>query len=175
MKYDKMAILKDTEREQLRQLVKACLLEISKLKIELKKCQTESSNCVKLEKQVDEKNQEINELKNSLNKKDDELTKLKVLIKEKDAQLKDNNKIKYYFDALTARPKKDLTSFQSQIYQLLDTGKNTAEDHHKHIKNIGFTELSLDNLTSILRNLERKGYFKSYNEDGIIFWKKIEK
>nr|WP_243687585.1 hypothetical protein [Methanobacterium formicicum] len=38
-----MAFLKDTEREQLRQLVKACLLEISKLKIELKKCQKESS------------------------------------------------------------------------------------------------------------------------------------
>ncbi len=38
-----MALLKDTEREQLRQLVKACLLEISKLKIELKKSQKESS------------------------------------------------------------------------------------------------------------------------------------
>ena len=41
-----MPLLKDTEREQLRQLVKACLLEISKLKIELKKCQKESSNSV---------------------------------------------------------------------------------------------------------------------------------
>ena len=38
-----MAFLKDTEREQLRQLVKACLLEISKLKIELKKSQNEST------------------------------------------------------------------------------------------------------------------------------------
>ncbi len=38
-----MAFYKDTEREKLRQLVKACLLEISKLKIQLKKCQKESS------------------------------------------------------------------------------------------------------------------------------------
>jgi hypothetical protein len=39
-----MAILKDTEREQLRQLVKACLLEISKLKIELKNARKNLQN-----------------------------------------------------------------------------------------------------------------------------------
>ena len=58
-----MPILKDTEREQLRQLVKACLLEISKLKIEQKKCQNESKNSIKLEKgHVNEKNKQIEEL-----------------------------------------------------------------------------------------------------------------
>ncbi|WP_414468563.1 hypothetical protein [Methanobacterium sp. ACI-7] len=168
-----MAILKDTEREQLRQLVKACLLEISKLKIELKKCQDESS--VKFKEQLDKNNQEIKEIRDILSKREEELKKLEVIIREKDAQIEENKKIKYYFNALTARPKKDLTSFQSQIYQLLNTDKNTVENHYQHIKDIGFTELSLDNLNSILRNLERKGYFKSYNEDGIVFWKKIEK
>jgi len=65
-----MSILKDTEKEHLRQMVKASLLEISKLKIELKKCQEESKNSIKLEKtHVNEKNSQIEELKNLLNKK----------------------------------------------------------------------------------------------------------
>ena len=55
-----MPLLKDTEREQLRQLVKACLLEISKLKIELKKCQKESS------KSTDTESIHINAVKDEL-------------------------------------------------------------------------------------------------------------
>lgn len=171
-----MPILKDNEREQLRQLVKACLLEISKLKIEQKKFQNESKNSIKLEKgHVNEKNKQIEDLEKILNKKESEINMLKDVIKEKDAQLEEGKKIKFYFDALTARPKKDLTSFQSQIYQLLSRDKITVEDHYKQIIDIGFTELSLDNFNSILRNLERKGYFKSVKEDGTVFWKKLEK
>jgi hypothetical protein len=168
--------LKDNEREQLRQLVKACLLEISKLKIEHKKFQNESNNSIQLEKrQVNEKNKQIEELKKLLIENEAEIKKLKDIIKEKAAQLEEGKKIKLYFDALTARPKKDLTSFQSQIYQLLSTNKSTIEDHYKLIIDIGFTELSLDNFSSILRNLERKGYFRSFKEDGMVFWEKIEK
>jgi predicted RNase H-like nuclease (RuvC/YqgF family) len=171
-----MAILKDTEREQLRQLVKACLLEISKLKIELKKCQKESNSSIKLEKkQVNEKDQKIKELEAFLSEKEAEINKLKDIVKERDDQLEESKKIKLYFDALTARPKKDLTSFQSQVYQLLSMDKQTAEDHYNQIIDIGFTELSLANFHSILRNLERKGYFKSSKEDGTVFWEKIEK
>jgi len=171
-----MAILKDTEREQLRQLVKACLLEISKLKIELKKCQKESKNSIKLEKKhVNEKDQRINELEALLKEKEVEINKFNAIIKEMDTHLEESKKIKLYFDALTARPKKDLTSFQSQVYQLLNMDKQTAEDHYNQIIDIGFTELSLSNFNSILRNLERKGYFKSSKEDGTVFWKKIEK
>lgn len=170
-----MPILKDTEREQLRQLVKACLLEISKLKIELKKCQKESKTSIKLERHVKEKNNQIEDLKNLLNKKEAQINNLNDIIKQNEAQLEESKKIRQCFDALTARPKKDLTSFQSQIYQLLGTDKCTAEDHYKQITSIGFTELSMDNFNSILRNLERKNYFKSLKEDGTIFWKKIEK
>lgn len=170
-----MPILKDTEREQLRQLVKACLLEISKLKIELKKCQEESKNSIELEKHVNEKNSQIEDLKNLLNKKESQINNLNDIIKQKDAQLEESEKIKQYFDALTARPKKDLTSFQSQIYQLIGTNKCTSKDHYKQIASIGFTELSMDNFNSILRNLERKSYFKSSKEDGTVFWEKIEK
>ena len=170
-----MPILKDTEREQLRQLVKACLLEISKLKIELKKCQNESNDNIKQERLLlDEKNQQILEIQKLLKNKEIKINKLKDLIKEKDSQLEDAKKIKFYFDALTAKPRKDLTSFQSQVYHLLDNNKGTTEDYYENIINI-FAELSLDNFKSILRNLERKGYFKSYKENGKIIWQKIEK
>ena len=108
-----------------------------------------------------------------LDKKEAEITKLKDVIKEKDAQLEEGKKIKFYFDALTARPKKDLTSFQSQIYQLLSRDKSTVEDHYKQIINIGFTELSLDNFNSILRNLERKGYIKSLKKMERFFGKSL--
>ena len=171
-----MAILKDTEREQLRQLVKACLLEISKLKVELKNCQKESKNSIKLEKRhVNEKDEKINELQTLLNEKESEIKKLNSIVKEMDVQFEKSKKIQLYFEALTARPKKDLTSFQSQVYQLLSMDKLTVEDHYNRIIDIGFTELSLANFNSILRNLERKGYFKSSREDGTVFWEKIEK
>lgn len=170
-----MPILKDTEREQLRQLVKACLLEISKLKIELKKCQKESKVSIRQEKsQTEEKNHQILEFQKLLDKKEAEINKLNTIIEERDTQLKECKKIKFYFDALTARPKKDLTSFQSQVYQLLDTNKSTVEELYPKITDI-FMELSLDNFNSILRNLERKGYVKSFKEDGTTFWEKIEK
>lgn len=171
-----MAILKDTEREQLRQLVKACLLEISKLKIDLKKCQKESRASIKTEKErFEEINEKILELERVIKENETEINKLKVIIADKDDKLVENEKIRLYFDALTARPKKDLTSFQSQVYQLLSTDKSTAEDHYHEITEIAFKELSMDNFQSVLRNLERKGYVKSYREDGMVFWKKIEK
>lgn len=233
-----MALLKDNEREQLRQLVKACLLEISKLKIELKRCQDESKSSGKVDqKLIDEKDREIEKLEGTLEEKNEEISKLEDLLdktsgknnqeikklefdleekdkkiselvdlldktsgennqerfelalKEKDkeiseltdlldqknAELDDLEKIKRHFDALTARPKKDLTSFQSQVYQLLNTDKCNTEELYAQIIDIGFKELSFDNFNSILRNLERKGYFKSFRGNGSILWQKIEK
>jgi len=171
-----MALLKDNEREQLRQLVKACLLEISKLKIELKKCQSESKNSSKLDTELlNKKNQETKKLENALEEKDKKINEIMGLLNEKDVELDELGKIKRHFDALTARPKKDLTSFQSQVYQLLDTDKNTTEELYAQITDIGFKELSFDNFNSILRNLERKGYFKLFKENETIMWQKIEK
>ena len=109
-----MPLLKDTEREQLRQLVKACLLEISKLKIELKKCQKESS------KTTDTESIRIRAFKEEFNgrlrEKDDEIAQLNNIIKERSEEIAELEKIKVYFEAIISRPKKDLTSFQSQIY-----------------------------------------------------------
>lgn len=171
-----MPILKDTEREQLRQLVKACLLEISKLKIELKKCQKESKDNHKLDNNaINEKNNEIHELKKALEQKKEKIRELNEFLDKKDTELEESKKIKVYFEALTEKPKKDLTSFQSQVYQLLSFQKSTAEEMYGDITSVVFKELSFDNFNSILRNLERKGYFKSLKEDGKIFWQKIEK
>jgi len=171
-----MPLLKDNEREQLRQLVKACLLEISKLKIELKKSQNELKHSSKLESElINKKSQEIVELGNVIEDKDKKIAELMDLLKDKDDEINELGKIKRHFDALTARPKKDLTSFQSQVYQLLSMDNGTTEELYAQITDIGFKELSFENFNNILRNLERKGYFKSSREDGILLWQKIEK
>lgn len=171
-----MPILKDTEREQLRQLVKACLLEISKLKIEIKKCQKESKDNRKLDNNaIKEKNNEIRELKKTLGRKEKKIEELKGTLDKKDTELEESKKIKFYFEALTERPKKDLTSIQSQVYHLLTFQKSTAKEMYNDITEIVFKELSFDNFNSILRNLERKGYFKIIQEDGETFWQKIDK
>lgn len=173
-----MALLKDNDSEQLRQLVKACLLEISKLKIELKKCQKEYSRssqnisdndtAIKTQKKIMEKEKEIQE-------KEKEIKDLQDLLNVQNRKIEELQKIKYYFDALTSKPKKDLTSFQSQVYQLLPEEEDTLENLYTHIIEIGFTELSSENFEHVLHNLERKGYFQSFNHDDDIYWKKIDK
>ncbi len=171
-------LFKDSEKEELRRLVKACMLHISKLEIELEKC----------EKKRD-KIQELNELKEELTKKENHIKKLEESLKEKDDVIKNLNKvlsdkeleisklkeIKEYCQKLTAKPEKDLTSFQSQIYRVLPSEKSTTEDLHSCIQEIGFRDLKYENMLQILRNLERKGYFRSYREKNNILWEKLEK
>jgi chromosome segregation ATPase len=196
-----MPLLKDTEREQLRQLVKACLLEISKLKIELKKCQNESlksrttesiqfkavkdevqnqlskknEEIKQIETKLDEKNKKLDQLKSIVDEKNEEINQLKSIVDEKSAVIKEFENIKTYFKALTEKPKKDLTSFQSQIYQVLPEGEDTENNLYFHINEIGFTELSRENFAHALRNLERKGYFESRHNNGENMWKKIDR
>jgi hypothetical protein len=168
-----MPLLKDTEREQLRQLVKACLLEISKLKMEIKKCQNESSRWKSME------SIQIKEIKtltqNKLIERNKEIASLKDIIKQQNERINELLKIKSYFDALTAKPKQDLTSFQSQIYQLLPDRENTSENLYTHVTGIGFRELSNENFEHVLRNLERKGYLESFNLDEKVLWRKVDK
>ena len=179
-----MALLKDTEREQLRQLVKACLLEISKLKIELKKCQKESSNSIETDdvrikalkedlqehmKKKDEENQE------DILNKEEEIIHLNQIILEKNAEIKQLKTIKKYFEAIISPPKKNLNSFQSQIYELLPYEEDTSDKLFSQLKSIGFTELSNENFEHALRNLERKGYFISTPDGERILWKKIDR
>ncbi|MBM4241093.1 MAG: hypothetical protein FJ150_05475 [Euryarchaeota archaeon] len=173
-----MAFLKDPEKEKLKELVKACLLEISELKIKLDKCEgsSKTSQAVKdTHQQISEKDGRLTELDKIIDVKNEEITKFKNILKEKDTEIAELKKIKTYFEALTAKPKKDLTSFQSQVYQLLPGEEGTMEDLHSHITNIAFHELSSENFNHILRNLERKGYFKSSKKDGKTLWRKILK
>ena len=166
-----MALLKDNDTEQLRQLVKACLLEISKLKLELKKCQNGSSQSAD--------DDAISELKEDtqtkLQEKEKEINNLQELLEKKNEKLEELEIIKYHFNALTAKPKKDLTSFQSQVYQLLPKEEDTQENLYIHITEIGFSELSQENFEHVLHNLERKEYFKTYDKDGKVYWKKLDK
>jgi hypothetical protein len=178
-----MPLLKDTEREQLRQLVKACLLEISKLKIELKKCQKESSNSTSDDLKVEALKQELNdhiqrkdeEIQVNIQEKDEEIKVLKAMIGERDQKIQDLETIKLYFEAVISPPRRNLTSFQSQIYELLPYEEQDTVILFSHLRNIGFTELSHDNLESALKNLERKGYFESRVDNGKTLWKKLEK
>ncbi len=168
-----MPLLKDTEREQLRQLVKACLLEISKLKIELKKSQNESSISTETESiRIKAFKEEYN---GYIAKKDEEIARLNDTIQDKENEIADLEKIKEYFEAIISRPKKDLTSFQSQIYEILPYEEDTSENLYSKLKTIGFSELSNENFEHALRNLERKGYFKSTTDGEKILWKKIDK
>jgi hypothetical protein len=179
-----MPLLKDTEREQLRQLVKACLLEISKLKIELKKCQKESSNSIEtddvrikalkeeLQEHVLKKDEEIEE---NLQNKEEEIIHLNQIIQEKDDEIKQLETIKKNFEAIISPPKKNLTSFQSQIYKLLPYEEDTSVNLFSQLKKIGFTELSNDNFEHALRNLERKGYFESNVRGKTTLWKKLDR
>jgi hypothetical protein len=168
-----MAFLKDTEREQLRQLVKACLLEISKLKIELKKCQKESSKLQGQEMVLKEKYED--KYQEQIHLKEDKIKELTSIIKEKDGEIKELLKVKKLFQAVTSKPKRDLTSFQTQIYLLLPDGEQGMENLYNHIREIGFHELTSDNFEHALRNLERKGYFQSTERDNQVLWKKIER
>jgi hypothetical protein len=177
-----MRFMKDTEKEQLKRLVKACMLEISKLKMDLKKCKEESklktgdsSKTQELNSTIEIKNTRIKELENFIKEKDNAIKKLQSSLNEKDAEIVELEKIKTYFEALTAKPKSDLTSFQSQVYLLLPTEKSDTKKLHEFIKQVGFRELAYDNMFHILRNLERKGYFKSYQENDEVLWEKIVK
>ena len=168
-----MAFLKDTEREQLRQLVKACLLEISKLKIELKKCQKESSQSLV---QEHSKLQDLQkEQDKNIEKKEEEIQELVKKLEEKDLEIKELKKVKNQFKLLTQKPKRDLTSFQSNIYLLLPDSEDNLENLFEWIIDMGFTELTLQNFEHALRNLERKGYYRSRESHGNVFWKKIDK
>lgn len=168
-----MAILKDTEREQLRQLVKASLLEISKLKMELKKCQKESSQSMIHEHG---KLQELKvEQENEIREKENEIQELLKLVQERDQKITELEKVKERFKLLTQKPKKDLTSFQSNIYLLLPEKEDNLENLYDSIICLGYKELTLQNFEHALRNLERKGYFKSRVDMDITLWKKLEK
>jgi len=73
---------------------------------------------------------------------------------------KDLEKIKDYYEKLTSSPKSDLTSFQSQIYNLIPDKPMTSQEIHGYVREIAFKEISYKNIDNIIRGLERRGYLK---------------
>lgn len=68
--------------------------------------------------------------------------------------------IKANYKKLTSSPKKDLTSFQSQIYYLIPDKPMNSQEIHSYIRENAFKDLSYNNVNNIIRGLERKGYLK---------------
>jgi predicted nuclease with TOPRIM domain len=110
-----------------------------------------------------------------LQNKEDENRKLVKLLEEKDSKIEELQTVKERFKLLTQKPKKDLTSFQSNIYLLLPEKEDNLKNLYDSIIDLGFNELTHQNFEHALRNLERKGYFKSREDNGIVLWKKVEK
>lgn len=174
-----MRFLRDEEKDQLKKLVKSCMLEISQLKMNLNKCQEEKdkSDCPKikeLERKISSYEKEVSKLKKTISKRERKIRKLKKINKENSSS-KELEQYKSYLKALTSKPKPNLTSFQSQMYSLFPEGKHSSEDILKHIQNIGFTDITPKTISNILYNLERKNYYKSFKEDDTILWEKIIK
>ena len=53
--------------------------------------------------------------------------------------------------------------------------EDTSENLYSQMKSIGFSELTNENFEHALRNLERKGYFKSMDNGKTIMWKKLDR
>lgn len=174
-----MRFLRDEEKDQLKKLVKSCMLEISQLKMNLNKCQEEKKNseCPKIKKlegEISSYKKEIIKLKKTINKQNKKIKRLKKENNENSTS-EELDLYKFYIKALTAKPKPNLTSFQSQMYSLFPNGQHSSEDILKHIKNIGFTDITNKTISNILYNLERKNYYKSFKKNDVVIWEKIEK
>ncbi|MDR0911462.1 MAG: hypothetical protein LBM96_02545, partial [Methanobrevibacter sp.] len=111
---------------------------------------------------------------NDLLKCQDKIKSLNSKIKTYKQNIKELEKVKYYFECLTSPPIKNLTSFQSQIYNILPNTSLNIQELYDHIHDVAFKELSLSNLNSILKNLERKGFIVSKEKDGMVYWNKVK-
>ncbi|ADP77472.1 conserved hypothetical protein [Methanothermus fervidus DSM 2088] len=169
-----MRLFKDSEKEELKKLVKSCLLEISKLRLELNKCRNKLKKLKNegYEAEIRNKNLEIINLKNIIQEKDKKIKVLKEELSKKDKKLK---KLEKYIEALTSKPKPGLTSFQSQIYHLLPSKKASAKELHDFVKKVGFKELKFESMLNILKALEREGYARRYETNNGTLWEKINK
>lgn len=89
-----------------------------------------------------------------------EVEKLKKELKSCMEANKELEKIKDNYKRLTSSPKRDLTSFQSQIYYLIPDKPMSSQEIHGYIREIAFKDISYKNINNIIRGLERRGYLK---------------
>ena len=60
---------------------------------------------------------------------------------------------------MIAKPLPGLTSFQSQIYQLLPDAKSATE-LYDYLLELGFTDLEKENFAKTLKALEKREYYQ---------------
>ena len=106
----------------------------------------------------------------------DELNTLKKEIEGYKSSIEELEKIKVIYEKLTAPQLKDLTSIQSQIYQLLPDEPMDTLAIKDYMNEVAFENLTFGNAKNILKSLEKKGYVEgSVNDQDITFWKKLVK
>ncbi|KZX11718.1 hypothetical protein [Methanobrevibacter curvatus] len=102
---------------------------------------------------------EIKEYLDNINKQNDLIDELK--------------KYKKYFYALTAPPLKNLSSFQSQVYNLVPETPTEINELFEFIRDTAFSSLTLSNLNNVLKSLENKGFMTHSEDDDKILWSKL--
>lgn len=118
-------------------------------------------NIVTTEEFKDLDNKDINKIKKEL-----------ILCKKNVNELEE---VKNNFDKLLAPPKNNLSSFQSQIYNLIPETKMSTQEIHNYIRRVGFRNLTYINISNILKNLSRKGYLIMEEKDNNNYWIKTDK
>ncbi|MDR3063790.1 MAG: hypothetical protein LBU40_06625, partial [Methanobrevibacter sp.] len=103
---------------------------------------------------------EIKEYLDNINKQNDLIDELK--------------KYKKYFYALTAPPLKNLSSFQSQVYNLVPEKPTEINELFEFIRDTAFSSLTLSNLNNVLKSLENKGFMTHSEDDDKILWSKLD-
>ena len=118
-----------------------------------------------------------NKVKDIESGNDEDLIKENEVLKE-EIQSKDNDierlkEIETLYHKLIIPPKNDLTSFQSQVFNLIPDEPSTAEEIHKYIKRVAFDKISLKSIENILKKLIRKGYMESHEDGDKLVYTKI--
>lgn len=105
-----------------------------------------------------------------------EIAKLRKELNETKDDVRKLENIKDLYSKLTAPRVKNLTSIQSQVFNILPNKSMTTYEIQQYVNDVAFDNLSFGNITNILKSIERKGYLKSekLNNDEIS-WIKLEK
>ncbi|OED30891.1 hypothetical protein [Methanosphaera sp. WGK6] len=110
-------------------------------------------------------------LKEDNEKKIQEINKLSEQISDKDEQISNFTQYKEYFDKMVIKPLPGLTSFQSQIYQLVPDAKSATE-LYDYLMDLGFMDLEKENFAKTLKALEKRGYYQRARDGDRIIWVK---
>ena len=116
---------------------------------------------------------EDNQKKNNPSNVDIENQQLKQEIQQKDEDIKKLEEIQDLYNKLIIPPKDDLTSFQSQVFNLIPDEPLNSNEIYKYIQNVAFDKVSFESIENILKKLVRKGYLTSSNVGDEIVYTKV--